>query len=184
MHFGVCWQIGVLFKPQFCGADHPNRGFCCHSLMAHFHPFDNKNTGFFAVFLLLIYRQFLQFILRYHKAKIQLFFKLNFVMSEKSSNFAADFRISTVGVVQLVRAPDCGSGGRGFEPHLPPSGNKKADLKVCFFCLFLSQRCAVVHIACDGSCDGPHYRDNGTGCPACCACPIHHAVHRSRNHRV
>ena len=25
-----------------------------------------------------------------------------------------------VGVVQLVRAPDCGSGGRGFEPHLPP----------------------------------------------------------------
>ncbi len=25
-----------------------------------------------------------------------------------------------MGVVQLVRAPDCGSGGRGFEPHLPP----------------------------------------------------------------
>ncbi len=24
-------------------------------------------------------------------------------------------------VAQLVRAPDCGSGGRGFEPHLPPS---------------------------------------------------------------
>ena len=41
-------------------------------------------------------------------------------MSEKVSNFAADFTISTVGVVQLVRAPDCGSGGRGFEPHLPP----------------------------------------------------------------
>ena len=48
-------------------------------------------------------------------------------MSEKSSTFATDFRIKTVGVVQLVRAPDCGSGGRGFEPHLPPESNKKAD---------------------------------------------------------
>ena len=25
-----------------------------------------------------------------------------------------------VDVVQLVRAPDCGSGGRGFESHRPP----------------------------------------------------------------
>ena len=25
-----------------------------------------------------------------------------------------------VGVAQLVRAPDCGSGCRGFESHLPP----------------------------------------------------------------
>ena len=25
-----------------------------------------------------------------------------------------------VGVAQLVRAPDCGSGGRGFESHHPP----------------------------------------------------------------
>ena len=25
-----------------------------------------------------------------------------------------------VGIVQLVRAPDCGSGGRGFESHYPP----------------------------------------------------------------
>ena len=25
-----------------------------------------------------------------------------------------------VEVAQLVRAPDCGSGGRGFKPHLPP----------------------------------------------------------------
>ena len=30
-----------------------------------------------------------------------------------------------VGVVQLVRAPDCGSGGRGFEPHLPPRRETK-----------------------------------------------------------
>ena len=25
-----------------------------------------------------------------------------------------------VAVAQLVRAPDCGSGGRGFETHQPP----------------------------------------------------------------
>ena len=42
----------------------------------------------------------------------------------KSLYFCTRFRqtevVYTVGVVQLVRAPDCGSGGRGFEPHLPP----------------------------------------------------------------
>ena len=27
---------------------------------------------------------------------------------------------SVVGIAQLVRAPDCGSGGRGFESHYPP----------------------------------------------------------------
>ena len=27
---------------------------------------------------------------------------------------------SVVDVAQLVRAPDCGSGGRGFESHHPP----------------------------------------------------------------
>ena len=26
-----------------------------------------------------------------------------------------------VAVAQLVRAPDCGSGGRGFDPHQPPN---------------------------------------------------------------
>ena len=31
--------------------------------------------------------------------------------------------IQTVVVAQLVRAPDCGSGGRGFETHLPPKCN-------------------------------------------------------------
>ena len=31
--------------------------------------------------------------------------------------FAAE---KMVVVAQLVRAPDCGSGGRGFESHLPP----------------------------------------------------------------
>jgi hypothetical protein len=33
-----------------------------------------------------------------------------------------------VGVAQLVRAPDCGSGGRGFEtrhsPHIPQFGRR------------------------------------------------------------
>jgi hypothetical protein len=27
------------------------------------------------------------------------------------------------GIAQLVRAPDCGSGGRGFETHYPPHPN-------------------------------------------------------------
>ena len=32
-----------------------------------------------------------------------------------------------MGVVQLVRAPDCGSGGRGFESHWAPSlGSRQA----------------------------------------------------------
>jgi hypothetical protein len=29
--------------------------------------------------------------------------------------------VSTAVVAQLVRAPDCGSGGRGFEPLLSPT---------------------------------------------------------------
>lgn len=29
-----------------------------------------------------------------------------------------------VGVAQVARAPDCGSGGRGFESHHPPHENK------------------------------------------------------------
>ena len=29
-------------------------------------------------------------------------------------------QIQMVGVAQLVRVPDCGSEGRGFESHLPP----------------------------------------------------------------
>ena len=35
-----------------------------------------------------------------------------------------------VDVAQLVRALDCGSRGRGFEPHLPP----KARMNSGFFC--------------------------------------------------
>ena len=31
----------------------------------------------------------------------------------------------TVVLAQLVRAPDCGSGGRGFESRIPPTRKKK-----------------------------------------------------------
>ena len=41
----------------------------------------------------------------------------------KISTFANDFE--TVGVAQLVRVPDCGSEGRGFESHLPPKKVKE-----------------------------------------------------------
>ena len=30
------------------------------------------------------------------------------------------FYLVMVGMAQLVSAPDCGSGGRGFESHYPP----------------------------------------------------------------
>ncbi len=36
-------------------------------------------------------------------------------------------------VAQLVRAPDCGSGGRRFEPGLPPFLNSVGNYGV-FFC--------------------------------------------------
>jgi hypothetical protein len=32
-------------------------------------------------------------------------------------------QLKMVVVAQLVRAPDCDSGGRGFEPHHPPQYN-------------------------------------------------------------
>ena len=35
-------------------------------------------------------------------------------------NFLIKFAASTVVVAQLVRASDCDSEGRGFEPHHPP----------------------------------------------------------------
>ncbi len=36
-------------------------------------------------------------------------------------------------VVQLVRTPDCGSGGRGFESHLPPTGKAFDDSQGLFY---------------------------------------------------
>ena len=42
-----------------------------------------------------------------------------------------------VAVAQLVRALDCGSGGRAFEPRLPPQFNKGAEkLKSNFSAFF------------------------------------------------
>ena len=50
-------------------------------------------------------------------------------VSEKSSIFAADFANAEqmVGVAQLVRVPDCGSEGRGFESHLPPKARGSSE---------------------------------------------------------
>ena len=43
-----------------------------------------------------------------------------------------------VDVAQLVRAPDCGSGGRGFEPHLPPRNLSFAIAELFFAkCVFI-----------------------------------------------
>ena len=36
-------------------------------------------------------------------------------------------------VAQLVRAPDCGSGGRRFEPDLPPKKPRKSSWLRGFF---------------------------------------------------
>lgn len=41
----------------------------------------------------------------------------------------------TVDVAQLVRVPDCGSVGRGFESHLPPSKAFRVKVGTFFYCL-------------------------------------------------
>ena len=51
-------------------------------------------------------------------------------------------RAQMVVVAQLVRAPDCGSGGRGFESHLPPF-RKPFHLEGLFLC-FLAQLLSVL----------------------------------------
>ena len=38
----------------------------------------------------------------------------------KNKLYLCTVEINMVDVAQLVRASDCGSEGRGFEPHLPP----------------------------------------------------------------
>ena len=48
----------------------------------------------------------------------------NLAVWNKSTIFANEFK-NTVGVAQLVRVPDCGSEGRGFESHLPPKKVKE-----------------------------------------------------------
>ena len=56
------------------------------------------------------------------------------VVSKKGITFAPE-KIKTVVLAQLVRASDCGSEGRGFEPHIPPQrGNLiKIRLRAYFF---------------------------------------------------
>ncbi len=46
-----------------------------------------------------------------------------FAFRKNVYTFAA--AIDMVDVAQLVRAPDCGSGGRGFKSHLPPKPGQK-----------------------------------------------------------
>ena len=43
-------------------------------------------------------------------------------------------RRNMVGIVQLVRAPDCGSGCRGFESHYPPH---KKSINILFILFFM-----------------------------------------------
>ena len=46
-------------------------------------------------------------------------------------------------VAQLVRAPDCGSGGRRFEPGLPPKG--KASWKQGAFFVLKKKRICMIN---------------------------------------
>lgn len=45
---------------------------------------------------------------------------------------------NTEALAQLVRALDCGSKGRGFDPHMPPSVKKKSTRLGAFLFLCLS----------------------------------------------
>ena len=51
-----------------------------------------------------------------------------------------------VGVAQLVRVPDCGSEGRGFESHLPPK--QENNLQGCSLFLYppIKQKSRVIII--------------------------------------
>ncbi len=41
-------------------------------------------------------------------------------------------------VAQLVRAPDCGSGGRRFETDLPPKNTSLSNFERLFLCMLLT----------------------------------------------
>ena len=45
-----------------------------------------------------------------------------------------------VELAQLVRASDCGSEGRGFEPHIPPQSRTSEIQESCFFSLKTKNR--------------------------------------------
>ena len=50
-----------------------------------------------------------------------------------------------VGVAQLVRVPDCGSEGRGFESHLPPK-RKEVQIEPLFCCIsaLFGKKCVLL----------------------------------------
>ena len=47
---------------------------------------------------------------------------------------------SVAGVAQVVRAPGCGPGGRGFESHFSPQVYKAGYLSIAGFCYFLDMK--------------------------------------------
>lgn len=46
-------------------------------------------------------------------------------------------------VAQLVRAPDCGSGGRGFEPRLSPTQSPSSNVSVGVFYFYRHEKITV-----------------------------------------
>ena len=50
-----------------------------------------------------------------------------------------------VGVAQLVRAPDCGSGGRGFKSHHSPKKSKPSWLAFFLFNFFCDLNHLINH---------------------------------------
>ena len=61
-------------------------------------------------------------ISRNHLTKImQRLARAGIVATRRGSGGTIHPKAIAVVVAQLARAPDCGSGGRGFEPHQPPS---------------------------------------------------------------
>ncbi len=53
--------------------------------------------------------------------------------------------LSMVGVAQLVRAPDCGSGGRGFKSHHSPKKSKPSWLAFFLFNFFCDLNHLINH---------------------------------------
>ena len=74
---------------------------------------------------------------------------------EKYCIFAAANQM--VDLAQLVRVPDCGSEGRGFESHIPP-WEKEVRENLFFYCCFKLEweKIVILHLELYG-----HGKDNG-----------------------
>ena len=62
-----------------------------------------------------------------------------------------------VDLAQLVRVPDCGSVGRGFESHIPPREEEVRES--LFFCCIhppFAENCVLLHLDFEG-----YGKDNG-----------------------